>query len=114
MSERRGEAQRATLTIINTLGIHLRPAQLIAQRASSFSDCEVAASKAETRVNAKSIMGLTELVGACGDQIVFEVRGPQAAECLDGLRQLFAEGFGEEIAAEFLSPASRREAEESG
>jgi len=90
---------RRTFTVINTQGIHLRPAQLIARVSSSFADCEVAAMKDGRRINAKSIMGITELIGACGNQIEFEVAGEQAAACLDQLEKIFAEGFGEEIAA---------------
>ena len=101
------EARTETFTIINTAGIHLRPAHAIAQLSTRFKDCTVFACKEGKRVNAKSVIGLTDLVGACGDAVMFETRGPGAAECIEELRRLFRDGFGEEIDPEFRDPRSR-------
>ena len=89
--------------VINTQGIHLRPAQLIARLSSSYPECDVTAIKDSTRVNAKSIMGITELIGSCGSEVEFEVNGPQAEECLSQLGDLFAKGFGEEIDPRYVA-----------
>lgn len=92
---------RDCFKVINTQGVHLRPAQMIATLSSSYSDCEVHATKDGTRVNAKSIMGITELIGSCGSEIEFEIIGPSADKCLERLRELFARGFGEDIDPQF-------------
>ncbi|OPZ04129.1 MAG: Phosphocarrier protein NPr [candidate division BRC1 bacterium ADurb.BinA364] len=94
-----------TFTIVNTAGIHLRPAQMIARLSASFADCEVFASKDGVRANAKSIMSIIELIGACGSQVAFEIRGERADECLGQLRALFADGFGEEIDPQYQRPS---------
>lgn len=95
------EVAKDCFTVINTAGVHLRPAQLIARLSTSYAECDVSASKDGTTVNAKSIMGITELVGSCGSEIEFEVTGPNANECLNQLRELFNSGFGEEIDARY-------------
>ena len=96
-----GGASTETVTgsfqVVNIAGIHLRPAQMIARLCSSYQDCEVLAIRDDVRVNAKSIMGLTELIGACGVVISFEVRGAKGSQLINELRDLFAKGFGEEI-----------------
>lgn len=91
------DVSKERFTVINTAGVHLRPAQLIARLTSSYGDCDVMATKDGTSVNAKSIMGITELVGSCGSEIEFEIRGPRADDCLHELRDLFSRGFDEEI-----------------
>jgi phosphotransferase system HPr (HPr) family protein len=91
--------------VVNIAGIHLRPAQMIARLCSSYTDCEALAIRDDVRVNPKSIMGLTELIGACGCVIGFEVRGEKAADLIGELRELFAKGFGEEIDERFAADA---------
>lgn len=93
MSERSDIVARKTLPVIVTFGIHLRPAQMIAQLATRFRDCEVTASKDGYSINAKSIMGLTELAAGCGEEVEFEFRGKSAQEGLDQMEALFLFGF---------------------
>mgnify|MGYP001047550665 CR=1 FL=1 len=97
MSDVRSE----NFTVINTAGVHLRPAQLIASLSTSFPTCDVAAVKDGIRINAKSIMGIMALVGSCGSEITFEVSGERADECLEKLRALFDKGFDEDIDPRF-------------
>ena len=101
MSQPSEDIARGEFTVINSAGIHLRPCQMIARLASSFPDTEVMAGREDRWVNAKSIMGLTELLAACGDSIAFEMRGPRAAEALGKMQDLFVEGFGEPIDPKF-------------
>ena len=105
MSGASTETVSESFQVINVAGIHLRPAQMIARLCSSYAECEIMAIRDDVRVNAKSIMGLTELIGACGCVSGFEARGEKAAELIVELRDLFAKGFGEEIDERFAAGA---------
>ncbi len=106
MSGASTETVSESFRVVNIAGIHLRPAQMIARTCGSYVDCEVMAIRDDVRVNAKSIMGLTELVGACGVIIAFEAKGDRASELIGELRELFAKGFGEEIDERYAEGAT--------
>lgn len=81
--------------IVNTLGIHARPATLIAQTAQQFqSDVEI--EKDGLVVNAKSVMGVMMLVAGKGSWITIRAEGPDEAEAVEALVRLVEDGFGEE------------------
>ena len=84
-----------TVTIVNTLGIHARPATLIAQTAQRF-ESDIIVEKDGLEVNAKSVMGVMMLVAAKGTQIKIRADGPDEREAVDALVKLVEDGFGEE------------------
>ena len=69
------EISRATMTIENSLGLHLRPASQLVQVANRYPDCEVRVRKDGTTVDGKSIMGVIMLAAEQGSDITFEVWG---------------------------------------
>ena len=82
------------MTIVNTLGMHARPAATLVQTVLQFAS-DVFLQLDGHRVNAKSIMGLLTLAAAQGCRVTVICRGPDAQEALAAVRTLIASGFGE-------------------
>lgn len=83
------------VVIVNSLGMHARPAATLVQRVLNFqSDIYIACN--DNRVNAKSIMGLLTLGAARGSRLKVSCSGPDAVEALNAVKEVFASGFGEE------------------
>lgn len=88
---------RRRVTIINSLGLHARPAALFVQVASRYDNCEVrVAREHEEPVNGKSIMGLMMLAAAQGTVLEIEVEGPSSDTLAQILTDLISNRFGEE------------------
>ncbi|MBR4189647.1 MAG: HPr family phosphocarrier protein [Kiritimatiellae bacterium] len=83
------------VTVLNRYGIHARPASLLV-KAASRHPCDIYIEKEGLRVNAKSIMGLLTLEGHCGAVMVLTAEGPEAAEALDEMVDLFEKKFFED------------------
>jgi phosphocarrier protein len=83
-----------TATIVNSLGLHARPAAQFVKVASSYSsDIEVV--KDGTAVNGKSIMGVMMLAAEQGSALTIRAEGADADAAVSALCQLVANGFGE-------------------
>lgn len=63
-----------TYTIKDELGIHARPAGLLAKKAKEL-DAEITITKGEKTVGAKKLMALMGLGVKCGDTITVNVSG---------------------------------------
>jgi Phosphotransferase System HPr (HPr) Family len=83
-----------TVTIVNKLGIHARPAAEIVKVASKFSS-SITIVREDLEVNGKSIMGVMMLAAECGSTIDLKADGADAVQALDALDTLIADGFGE-------------------
>ncbi|MBX3322221.1 MAG: HPr family phosphocarrier protein [Phycisphaeraceae bacterium] len=90
-------AQRAAakVTIVNSLGLHARPATEFVQTALKFK-CEVAVVKGGESVSGKSIMEMMMLAATQGTQLEIVAEGQDAAQCVQALSELVARGFNEE------------------
>ena len=86
---------RATVTIKNSLGLHLRPASQLVKLASQYAGCEILLSKDGQSINAKSIMGVIMLAAEQGSELVVEARGGRSEEAVAALVQIIENGFGE-------------------
>lgn len=83
------------LTVINSKGMHARPAQKLVKTTLSFqSDCFISLNG--YRVNAKSIMGVLTLAATQGTRLSVTCTGDDADKAMAALRELFASGFGED------------------
>ena len=82
------------LEIINKLGLHARASAKLTQLAGKFRS-EVWMTRNQRRVNAKSIMGVMMLAAGKGSTVTLEVAGPDQHECLEAIRQLINDKFGE-------------------
>ena len=84
-----------TVTIINELGLHARPASLLAQTAMKYSS-KIELEFDGTRVNGKSIMGVMMLAAPCGSDLKIIVDGDDAGDLLEGIKKLIAAKFDED------------------
>ena len=84
------------LKIENRLGLHARPAALIAQTAAKFQS-DVSLTKDQITINAKSIMGVMMLAAEFGSSICLKVQGTDEKEAFEALKQIFDNKFNEEF-----------------
>ena len=91
---RRGALLRE-LTIVNRRGLHARASAKFV-RVVEAHEAEVHVTKDGQIVEGASIMGLLMLGAGPGSMITVSARGADAAEVLDGLAALVADGFGED------------------
>ena len=81
-------------TIVDPLGMHARPAAEFVKVANRFrSGVEV--KKDDLTVNGKSIMGVMMLAAERGSSLVIRTDGEDAAEAMEALLALVADGFHE-------------------
>ena len=84
---------RKSVTIVNKLGIHARPATLLVQAASRY-EADVFLSKGDvTRINGKSIMGVMMLAAEHGAEVVVEAEGPDAEAAVETVTGLLGGDF---------------------
>ena len=85
---------QATCEIINSKGLHVRAATLLAQLTASFS-ATVTVEHAGERANAKSVMNLLLLTAPLGASVRIEAKGDDAQDALKAIVALVTSGFGE-------------------
>jgi phosphotransferase system HPr (HPr) family protein len=83
------------VVIVNTEGLHARPADMLARTALKFRSRIEVVCRSE-RVDAKSTLNLLILGATQGTEIVIEADGEDAEEAVDTLATLVAGGFAEE------------------
>lgn len=84
----------AKTTVINPMGLHLRPAQVFIKAIAPFAS-EVDITANGRTVNAKSIMNLMAACIKQGTEIEIQCSGPDEQEALDAALQAIASGLGE-------------------
>ena len=80
--------------IINSLGLHARPAAQIVRLAATFA-AHIEVEKDGLAVNAKSIMGVMMLAAESGSALRIRAEGDDEAAAVAALADLVASGFGE-------------------
>jgi phosphocarrier protein len=85
---------KASVEIINKLGLHARASTKFTQTASQFKS-EIWVEKNGRRVNAKSIMGVMMLAAAQGTTIEIEATGEDEMNAIEALTALINNYFGE-------------------
>ena len=85
---------KQNITVINKLGLHARASAKLTKVAGSFP-CQVWISRADRRVNAKSIMGVMMLAAGVVSQLEIETMGYQEKEAMEALIGLINDKFGE-------------------
>lgn len=86
----------STLTVLNKMGIHARPAAMIVRISNKYPNTSIYVEKDGEQVNGKSIMSLMMLAAGKGSQIKFVAEGEDAQIMLDEITQLFERKFDEE------------------
>lgn len=85
---------RASVRIVNTYGLHARPAAELVKLANRFQ-CEITIVKDSLEVNGKSIMGVMMLAAERGSTVTIAARGEDAEAAVRELAALVQRGFGE-------------------
>ena len=84
-----------SVVILNTVGLHARPARLLVQTAALFQ-ARIQLQFGEKTANAKSIVGVLKLGAALGDTLVLCAEGVDAEQAIDTLADLVRRKFDEE------------------
>ena len=82
------------VTIPNPQGLHARPVMQFLDIASRF-ESQIRVRKGKREVDGRNPMEMMLLDAPKGSELEIQADGPDAAEVLDALAQLVAEGFGE-------------------
>jgi phosphotransferase system HPr (HPr) family protein len=82
--------------VINELGLHARAAAQLVRKASLFqSKIMLFRSDRAVSANAKSILSVLYIAAGVGTELLVRVEGPDEAEAMESVLNLFATGFGE-------------------
>ena len=84
------------LTIINKLGLHMRPASLFVQTMAKYKS-DITILFGAKKINGKSIMQLMPACIKCGSEIEIQCAGPDEEEMLQAASELIKSGLGDEI-----------------
>ena len=85
---------KTSINISNKLGLHARASAKLTKLAGSFQS-EIAISRNDRRVNAKSIMGVMMLAAGIGSVVEIEIDGPDEQAAMDAITALINDKFGE-------------------
>lgn len=80
-----------TYVVADPLGIHARPAGLLAKEAAAFPGVTVTLSKGNQSARAGQLMKLMGLGVKQGDRITVTVEGPAEAEAAEALHRFLTE-----------------------
>ena len=84
------------VTIVNTLGLHARPAGLFVKEMAAFKS-DITIINGEKKVNAKRVMQMMRACIKCGTEIEIQCNGPDEAEMLQHAIEIIQSGLGDEI-----------------
>ena len=83
--------------IQDELGIHARPAGMLAKEAKALGDTVVSVTKGDKTVKASQLMMLMGLGVKKGDEVTVSVEGGDEAAALDAMKAFFKNNFAAEI-----------------
>ena len=84
-----------TLIVQNRAGIHARPSSLIVETANKFQS-NIMIEKAGITINARSIMGVMTMGAGYQAELNVSADGPDEADAMAALEQLFETNFEED------------------
>lgn len=79
--------------IQDELGIHARPAGMLAKAAKALGDTEVSVTKGDKTVKASQLMKLMGLGVKKGDEVTVSVDGGDEDAALDSMKTFFKDNF---------------------
>ncbi len=85
-----------TVTLLNKLGLHARPASHLVKICSKYKDTSIEIVHNDEVVNGKSILGVMMLAAGQGARIEFKVEGPQEEDLMKDLVKLVEDKFYED------------------
>jgi phosphocarrier protein HPr len=83
---------RRKVTVLSEHGLHIRPCQILAQRAQQFQ-CQVRLLQDGRTVDAKSVFDILTLAAESGAMLDLETEGADAPQALQEVGDLFDQGF---------------------
>ena len=89
-------AVERSVTVVNKLGLHARPAAEFVKVAGKFA-AEIHVSKDNMEVNGKSILGVMTLAAECGSTLLLRAIGEDAEEAVEALSAIVGKDFADEI-----------------
>jgi PTS hybrid protein len=89
-----GSTESVDIVLDNDIGLHARPAALVA-RAVADIDAEVTVALGDRTADARSVLALLGLAARDGDRITVTARGSQAADAVRAIKELADRKFGE-------------------
>ena len=84
----------ATAVVKNALGLHARPAAMLAARAASYH-ASISLENGDRTADAKSIMALMLLAAPMGSVLAIQARGDDEEEAVADIAAMFEDAFGE-------------------
>ena len=85
--------QQFNYVINDPLGLHARPAGLLAKLAKPYTDTVITVTKGDKTVKASQLMKLMSLAAKNGDEVVVAAEGPQEEEAIAALKTFFQENL---------------------
>jgi len=85
----------ADVTLVNADGLHARPAATLVKAVSAFDAAVTITAPGRAPISASSLIAVLSLGAAAGTVLRIEANGPQAAEAVEAVRVMAADGFGE-------------------
>jgi phosphocarrier protein len=85
-----------TVTVVNRLGLHARPAAEFVKIASKY-EADIKVSRDTMEVNGKSILGVMTLAAECGSTLVLRADGGDAEAAVEELAAMLGRDLAEEI-----------------
>ena len=82
-----------TYTIKDALGIHARPAGLLAKAAKAYSDTVITVTKDGNAVKATQLMKLMGMGVKQGDEVTVAAEGPAEDEAIAAMQKFFEENL---------------------
>jgi phosphocarrier protein HPr len=89
------EECQTQVTVVNTHGLHARPAMQFVDIANKFKS-EITVSNGDAEMDAKSIMSVMQLAATRGTVLRMKARGQDAQQAMVALAELVNKGFGEQ------------------
>lgn len=85
--------QQFTYVINDPLGLHARPAGLLAKLAKPYADTTITITKGEKTVKASQLMKLMSLAAKNGDEVTVAAEGPAEEEAIAAVKKFFEENL---------------------
>ena len=85
--------QQFDYVINDPLGLHARPAGLLAKLAKPYADTVITITKGAKTVKASQLMKLMSLAAKNGDQVTVAAEGPPEEEAIAALKAFFQENL---------------------
>lgn len=80
-------------TIKDSMGIHARPAGMLAKQAKAFGDTVVTVTKGDKTVKASQLMKLMGLGVKQGETVTVAAEGPTEEEAIAAMKEFFEENL---------------------